>query len=438
MHQDVAFPHAATEQRLRLDTLVRLRWLLVLGQFVAVLIGWKGLDLTLPLPVCFGLTGVSAALNVGLRLRFPATQRLTEEQALPLLGFDGLQLAALLHFTGGLSNPFALLLIAPVVVAATVLSAAATLGLGVLVALLGLILAVTFEPLVWASGQTLTLPPNYILGMWVALVLAGGFVAAYSFRVAEEARRLQAALAATEMVLMREQHLNQLDGLAAAAAHELGTPLGTITLVTKEMLREVGPDSRLSEDLELLRSQAERCREILRKLTSLNTDMAAHFDRLPLSHLIEDMTAPHRDFGVDVVIQLDGDRAREPQGGRNPAILYGLGNILENAMDFANARVDVAATWTEERVAIVIRDDGPGFAPEILARIGDPYVTTRQKTAAASTSTGGGLGLGFFIAKTLLERTGARLTITNRAAPEHGAVVRVEWPRSAMEVMPQE
>ena len=142
--------------------------------------------------------------------------------------------------------------------------------------------------------------------------------------------------------------------------------------------------------------------------------------------------APHREFGVEIAVTLDGDRAHEPVGGRNPAILYGLGNILENAVDFAAGRVDVVARWTDAVVSVRILDDGPGFAPEVLDRIGEPYVTTRSR-AAGRGSEAGGLGLGFFIAKTLLERTGATVVITNRASPKTGASIVVTWPRAAMD-----
>jgi two-component system sensor histidine kinase RegB len=227
--------------------------------------------------------------------------------------------------------------------------------------------------------------------------------------------------------------LTQLDGLAAAAAHELGTPLATITVVATELERAVEKGSPLIEDIVLLREQAQRCRQILGKLTELSAD-SEPFDRTPLSALLEEVVAPHRNFGVAVNVTLVPHDAPEPVGGRNPAILYGLGNLVENAVDFARGLVDVKAEWTSDAVSVTIIDDGPGFAPEIMDRIGDPYVTSRrQRRMNVGSPTGGGLGLGFFIAKTLLERSGASLEFANRAAPERGAVVGVRWRRSDFE-----
>ncbi len=434
MPGSISIPPDQSGGRLRLETLVRLRWLAVGGQTVTVLavdwwLGWP-----LPLGYCLGLIALSAWLNLLLRLRFPASMRLSNRAAAALLAYDLLQLAGLLYLTGGLSNPFVVLLVAPVVVSATALPVGYTVGLGALATALASLLAAWSWPVPWPEGDVLVLPRPYLVGVWAALVSALVFMAAYSTRVAREARMLQSALAATELILSREQHLHQLDGLAAAAAHELGTPLATIALVAKELDREVAGDAPIREDIELLRSQSERCRDILGKLTSLSTDFGGGLSRQPLSHLIEDVVAPHREFDVEIVVTLDGPPGREPVGNRNPAILYGLGNIVENAVDFARSRVEVVAGWSDDRVTVTVRDDGPGFSPEVLDRIGEPYVTTRGRGRdGGGSGEAGGLGLGFFIAKTLLERTGARVHITNRAAPATGASVAVVWPRRAME-----
>ncbi|HEX6216263.1 MAG TPA: ActS/PrrB/RegB family redox-sensitive histidine kinase, partial [Vicinamibacterales bacterium] len=248
-------------------------------------------------------------------------------------------------------------------------------------------------------------------------------------------------LTATELVLEREQHLSQLDGLAAAAAHELGTPLSTITVVARELERAMKPGSEYADDVRLLNEQAQRCRSILGKLTELSA-AGAPFDRMKLSLLIEEVVAPHRNFGIAINVALAPGETAEPVGGRNPAILYGLGNLLENAVDFARKRVDVAASWSGQKVSVTITDDGPGFAPEVMDRIGEPYVTSRRNAETRDVEGGGfavseyeksGLGLGFFIAKTLLERSGATLDFRNRVFPERGAVVRVQWDRTEFE-----
>src|SRR6266550_712911 len=353
-------------RNVRLDTLVRLRWLAVGGQTAAVLVVHYVFDFTLPLTACLLVIGCSAALNLALRLRFRPIERLEPDRAAWLLAFDIVQLASLLYLTGGVENPFVFLFLGPVLIAAT------------------------------------ALPP-----------------------------RMTLMLAATELVLAHEQHLSQLDGLAAAAAHELGTPLSTIAVVVRELERAIEPTSPHAEDVKLLREQAQRCREILAKLTQLSAS-GEPFERSKLSALIEEVVAPHRNFGVAIDVVLPAARAAEPVGEHNPAIIYGLGNLVENAVDFARERVEIEARWSDSEVTISIADDGPGFAPEILDRIGEPYLTSRSRPAGGEGEVAG-LGLGVFIAKTLLERSGAALGFANRAAPGHGATVRVHWRREDYE-----
>ena len=288
-------------------------------------------------------------------------------------------------------------------------------------------------PLPWDRDDPLVLPPIYLFGVWLSIVVAIGVTSLYAFQVTEESRKLSDALAATELVLTREQHLTQLDGLAAAAAHELGTPLSTIFLISRELEKTV-TDGPFAGDIKTLREQAQRCRDILAKIAQLSSS-GAPFDRMPLSTLIEEVVAPHRDFGVAIKVRIAVAGTREPVGARNPAILYGVGNILENAVDFARQTVEVNAWWNNETVEIVISDDGPGIAPDMLKRIGEPYLSRRP---SADESEHHGLGLGVFIARTLLERTGAKVSFTNRTFPDHGAVVAIAWPRQRFEAVENE
>ena len=396
-------------RNVRLDTLVRLRWLAVLGQFGAVLVVHFGLEFEVPIWACLAVIALSALLNVALRIGFRETQWLEPDRAAWLLGFDIAELAALLYLTGGLENPFAFLLLGPVLIAATALPPRMTLLIGTFAMVCATVLVFVHYDLPWDAEDPLQLPEIYMVGVWLSILLAIGYIGVYTWQIAEEARQLSDALAATELVLAREQHLSQLDGLAAAAAHELGTPLSTITVVVREIERALDPKSPHAEDVKLLREQAQRCREILAKITELPT--GEPFDRTPLSALIEEAVAPHRNFGISIGVTLPPDRATEPAGARNPAIRYGLGNLIENAVDFAHRRVEILAQWTDEEVSITISDDGPGFSPEVVDRIGAPYVTHRRpgRVAPEDDEEPFGLGLGSFIAKTLLERSGATL-----------------------------
>jgi len=416
----------------RLDTLVRLRWLVVIGQTTAVLVVFYGLDFEMPVYACLAVIALAAWLNVALRLRFHMTQRLEPDRAAWLLAFDIAELAVLLFLTGGLQNPFAFLFLGPVLLSATALPPRFTLMLGGFAVVCATMLVFVHYPLPWDSDDPLQLPPIYMMGVWLCILLAIGFIGVYAWQITEESRQLFDALAATELVLAREQHLSQLDGLAAAAAHELGTPLSTISVIAKELEHAIAPNAPHGDDVRLLREQATRCRDILAKLTELSAS-GEPFDRMPLTALIEEVVAPHRNFGVTIDVTAPENRGAEPVGARNPAILYGLGNLLENAVDFAGNRVAVEAQWSEDAVAVTISDDGPGFAPEILGRIGEPYVTSRRHQPHDTGEEPAGLGLGFFIAKTLLERSGATLSYENRPLPESGAIVRLRWSRGDFE-----
>lgn len=422
------------QRNVRLDTLVRLRWLTVLGQTTAVLVVHYGLEYQLPIWACLAVIVLSAWLNIALRVRFRLTQRLEPDRAAWLLAFDVAELAVLLFLTGGLQNPFAFLFLSPVLISATALPPRLTLMLGAFAILCATALVFVHYPLPWDAEDPLELPPIYMMGVWLSILIAIGFIGVYAWQITEEARQLAVALAATELVLAREQHLSQLDGLAAAAAHELGTPLSTITVIAKELERAIASDSPHHEDVRLLREQSQRCRDILAKITELSSS-GEPFDRLRLSALIEEVVAPHRNFGIAIDVVLPSDRALEPVGARNPAIVYGLGNIVENAVDFARGRAKIMASWSDEEVLITVRDDGPGFPAEIMDRLGEPYVTTRRRRPKDEVEKTG-LGLGFFIAKTLLERSGATLAFENRKPPKIGAEVRIRWSRSDFERRP--
>jgi two-component system sensor histidine kinase RegB len=418
-----------TPHTVRLKTLIGLRWFAVIGQATAVLVVHYGLEFEVPLAACLSVIALSAWLNVAMRMHYRNVQRLPSRPVALLLAYDIAQLTLLMTFTGGIENPFAFLILAPVLIAAISLPLRYTLPLGIFAAAGLTAIAFYFWPLPWTTNEQLVLPPLYIVGIWIANIVAIIFIGAYAWQVAEEGRLMADALTATELVLAREQHLSQLDGLAAAAAHELGTPLSTITVVAKELQNALGASSPHAEDVRLLREQAQRCREILGKLSALPAD-GTPFQRAKLSVLIDEVAAPHRNFGIAIDIVQPTDRAGEPVIERSPAILYGLGNLVENAVDFAGERVEIAVRWSDLDVAVTISDDGPGFPSEILARIGEPYVTSRRRRGEGEES---GLGLGFFIAKTLLERSGATVTFLNRQPPDKGAVVRVRWSREDFE-----
>ena len=419
---------------IRLDTLIRLRWYAIIGQAGAILVVAFGLGYPMAWLLCLLLIGASAALNVLLDQQYKSSHRLLGQGAFRLLAFDIVQLTVLLFLTGGLQNPFTILIMAPVVVSSTSLHQGYTLALGMLAVAMITFLMFFHFPLPWDPAAPMEIPFVFIIGVWVAIVCTLAFTAIYAFRVAEETRKLADALSATELVLQREQHLSALDGLAAAAAHELGTPLATIALVSKEMVHALPADGTLSEDAKLLRSQAERCRTILQKLTSLSSEGEAIIEKQSLSGLVEEEVQPHRDFGVDIKVHHEGDPVTAPHIQRSPGIHYGIGNLIDNAVDFADKSVVIVIAWTDEFVRIEISDDGPGFSVSILDKIGEPFVTSRKANKKETRRKG--LGLGLFIAKTLLQRSGAEVFFSNKThAPLHnkGAFVSISWPREKLE-----
>ena len=415
---------------LRLETLIRIRWLAVIGQTVAVLFVHFVMGFDFLLLPCMLLIAMSAWLNVFLRLRYPGNVRWRGQSVTALLGYDILQLAVLLYLTGGIQNPFVVLIAVPVVISAASQRVRNVIPLLLFAMGISLVLVFYHEPLPWFETSKLSLPLELKAGIWVALASTTCFTAIYIFRVADKSRKLADALAATELVLQREQLMTNLDGLAAAAAHELGTPLATISLVAKEMMNEAEEGSVLREDVELLKSQADRCREILKKISSLSSEGDENILTLTIGVLMEEVAAPYRETEKQVIISLTG-KGEEPATRRNAAILYGISNILENAVDFATSRIFFTADWDEQSVRLTITDDGRGFSESILEKIGDPFISRRDESDLEK---GGGLGLGLFIAKTLLERNGAALVFSNhRSDGQTGAQVEISWPRKGFE-----
>ena len=421
-----ALPRSVPSGPVRFRTLMLIRWIGVIGQAVALFVVHIGFGLDLPMVLALAIVGVSAILNLVLQLSPPTGGRIDHRQATLFLTYDLLQLAALLFLTGGLYNPFAVLILAPVTISATVLSRTTTIALSVLA--ISLVSVLTFwhlplpSPFLWVEPSR-----TMALGLWVALVCAIVFMASYTFAVAEESRRMSAALSATQMALAREQRVSALGGLAAAAAHELGSPLSTIAVAAKELAREVPADSPFAEDVRLLVSQSQRCSEILAQLSHLpeDVDPATPFERLPLSALVELAALPYERVEVEIdFVQRGEEGTAEPVVSRTSELQHGLGTLIQNAVQFARTQVVVETAWDQDEVRVEILDDGPGFSPMVLAELGEPYVSSRS-------GGGGHMGLGVFIALSLLDRGGADVAFDNR--PEGGARVVVRWDRAILE-----
>ena len=405
-----------------------LRWLAVGGQSAAVLFVHFGLAFDTPLAFCLGVIGASAWLNVVLTLFRPMQRELTDGEAALQIGFDVLQLATLLGLTGGMANPFVLLLIGPVAVGAAALPPKHALGLGALTLACATALLQWRLPLPW-PGDGPQIPLLYEIGLWAATATGIVFTGGYAWSASREAERMELALFTTQAVLAREQRLSALGALAASAAHELGTPLATIQVVAKEMTRAIPPSDPNYEDARLLVSQAERCREILSRL-SRQPESGDAFIETALGQLLEEVAEPYRGLGPEITVAVRGhDGSPEPIVARSPEVVHALAAFVENAIDFAESQVIVLGHHDAGSVTVEVADDGPGFSAAILTKLGEPYVTSRPNAEGSRTGHVG-MGLGFFIAKTLLERTGAQVTFRNG---RRGALVCVCWDRPDIE-----
>ena len=426
-------PLSVAERRVRARMLVLLRWMAVGGQTATVIFVEFGLGYDLDLAKCLAVIAASAWLNIFLSAAWSGQRYVSDREASAQIAFDIVQLSVLIALTGGLDNPFVVLLGVPVMIASTILRPIWVVGLGLLAVIATLMMTTFKAPLPWDAAAPFNPPSLYEAGLWTALVSGAGFMSVFAWRLAEDARAMSTALAATEIVLAREQRMSALGGLAAAAAHELGTPLGTMQLVAKEIAQAAPEGSELSQDAALLVQQAVRCRDILRQLGRRGEEGDEVHARITLRSLLAEVTEPLEGLGPEIVTALRPARDDAPGAGegasqppdlrRAPEVLHAIGAFAENAVDYARTRVQVTGRWSDDWIEIEVTDDGPGFAEPILRKLGEPYVTGRSGAAAR-----GGLGLGFFIAKIFVERTGGTLSFGNRRAPETGAVVRARWP----------
>ena len=422
----------AAQGRARLGTLMTLRWLAVAGQTLAVLFVNVILGFTLPLGLCLAVIAASAWLNVFLSFAAVGPQLLKGWEAALQIGFDVIQLALLIGLTGGLSNPFLLFLIAPVTVAASSLHGRYTALIAIVAIGLAAMMPVFAFDLPWREGEALVFPQLFESGHFAALCIGIVFFALSAQQLNEDEAKMVRALDAASVVMSREQRLSALGAMSAMTAHEMGTPLATIHLVSKELHSMLPEDSPYREDTALLAEQAERCRDILQRLGRAREASDIVHANMPMSALVEEAAAPHKGLGVAVFVTYqagEGGEEKVPVIRRSPEILHALGAVIENAASFADAEVRVVANWTDRQFIVTIRDDGPGFAAEVMPKLGEPYVSERGEAQLG----GGDMGLGFFIAKTLIERTGGRIATRNRAAPRRGAIVQAVWPRTELQ-----
>ncbi len=437
-------PKELRPDRVRLQTLILLRWMAIAGQIVAIIVADHFYKIQLPFGLCYLVVSSSIIANLLASYIFPATKRLSETEALLTLTFDLTQLVLLVFLTGGLANPFALLILAPVTISATALELRTTIILGSLAIALISFAAVANVPLRLADGTPLEIPQIFKFGFWISIIVGIIFLSLYARRVATEIRSMSNALLATQMALAREQKLTDLGGVVAAAAHELGTPLATIKLISSELMDELADRPDVLDDVRLIREQADRCRDILRSMGRVGKD-DMHLRQAPFGAVVKEAAEPHIERGKRVIFLVrpfPQGPAEHPTILRKPEVIHGIRNLIQNAVDFAVSSVWIDVEWSESILSVRIVDDGSGFPQQVMGRIGDPFLRARAPSQeVAQRPEYEGMGLGLFIAKTLLERTGADLTFANATDPflkgkenpeKCGAVVEVRWSRGSL------
>ncbi len=449
------FDNSARSEWVRVRTLIMLRWLAIAGQSLAVFACVYFLDLDLLVGYCTLAIGASVIFNLVATFVLPENKRLSQRQTTLMLLFDLGQLVLLLYLNGGLNNPFALLILAPVTISATALKRDATLLVGGVALASITFLANFYVPLNTRSGVSIALPDIFLLGTWSSLAIGIIFLSAYARRVTVETFTMSQALSTTQMAMAREHELTMLGGVVAAAAHEMGTPLATIKLVSSELVEDLAEHPSLQEDAKLILSQTERLRQILRDMGQVGKD-DMQIKTIPLTSIVQTAAEPHLDRGKEFIFLANGETDLSNIGdipfvSNKPEIIHGIRNLVQNAVDFAETTVWVQSVWTESSIRILVGDDGHGFPIELIGRIGDPFLAKRkgQHVRKPARPEYQGMGLGLFIAKTMLERTGARLTFANAAldrqssagsnrylknmADATGAIVNVRWNRAEFE-----
>ncbi len=419
---------ALAQPGVRVRTLIGIRWIAIAGQIATLALVRFLLDFPLALIPALIAVGASVALNLLLLAAYKRAAHLSGRQSSLQLAFDLVQLSVLLYLTGGIANPFCILILVPVTISATLLSGRSTLALLAMATACFTALALFALPLPWRAGQAPYLPETYRFGVWSALVISMLFLAAYAWRVSAEARRRQRALVATQAALARAQQLSAVGGLAAAAAHELGSPLGTIRLVASDLERQLGNDPDFGDDVRLLKQEAAHCGDIL-KTISAQQPTGGHFTDASLEVILHEASRPHETGAVRFQIEI-GAAEKTYRLSRSPELLNALENFIANAVRHARHLVTLSVQTDRDTVLLRIEDDGNGFPPDVLPHLGDPYLSGSALKPV-------GMGLGIFIAMSLLERIGAKVRFANRTgsavngvAEIIGARIDIRWPKN--------
>ncbi len=411
------------EENLHLDkkTLVNLRWIAIIGQLFAINFVYFYLELNLPVIETHIIVFIGFITNIVLQFII-RTNQLKDLSSSLFLAYDLVQLSTLLYLTGGILNPFALLIIIPTIVSSTFLSMGTTIILGTLTIGLLFILKEYHRILPGLDVYSFSFSEYYLAGALVSIIIGLVFLSYFGIRFSGETKKRSEALDKLQQVMAKEYELDSLGGQAAAAAHSLGTPLATISVVAKELKKEIGDKSKHSKDLDLLISQAKRCSDILKQISKKEIREDQFINLIKVEDLLEEIIVSFKETSNKKITLLENDDKNKINIKRSPEIVYGLRNFIGNAIKFADKEVRIKLLSDKQELILIIDDDGPGFAEDVIKLIGEPYLKSKSKKITDKA----GLGLGIFLGKTLLERKKARLTFLNKEDLK-GATVKISW-----------
>ena len=412
-----------TKENLNLDksTLTILRYIAIFGQFIAVNLVFFYLDLKFPIKESYIIIFIGLLTNLFLQFKVKVNQ-LKDSYASLFLLYDSFQLSSLLYLTGGILNPFSILMIIPTIVSSTFLSMGTTIILGIITSFLLLIISFTHLPLPGLDPNIFAVPNYYTIGILISILIGLIFLSYFGIRFAGETKKRSEALNKLQEVISKEYELESLGGQAAAAAHSLGTPLATITVVAKELKKEIGNDKEYSKDIDLLISQTKRCSEILKKISKKQIEEDNFLSTIKFEDLLQEIIDSFKETSskqIELVVDNDQNKIAIR---RTPEIIYGLRNFIGNAIKFSKSKVLITLRSNKKLIEIKINDDGPGIPEDIITKIGEPYIKSKSKELKSNS----GLGLGSFLGKTLLERQGAKL-IFKRNSELGGALIFLTW-----------
>ena len=411
-------------ENLTLDrkTLVILRWIAIAGQFSAINLVYFYLKLDFPVVIAHGVLFLGFLSNLYLQFVIKSNA-LKDLYAGSFLIYDLIQLTALLYLTGGISNPFSILMIIPTIVSSTFLSMGTTIILGLFTIIFLFVLTIFHHPLPGIHDHSETFPKLYLTGYFLAIIVGLIFLGYFGIRFSGESKRRSDAINQVQQVIAKEYELESLGGQAAAAAHSLGTPLATINVVAKELKKELANNKEYSKDLDLLISQTKRCGEILKQISKKKIKDDEFFSKTKLEDLLNEVITSFKESSSKEIKLFSNQDTNKFFFQRSPEIIYGLRNFIGNAVKFSKTKVDIYLSSDEKNIEIIIKDDGPGFPQDVIEILGEPYI----RSSSSQINDNAGTGLGTFLGKTLLERRGAKLSFLNNKHDNKGAIVKIFW-----------